>query len=74
MAAISPPGGGGLDDIFPLWRKSSIRVCPIAFLATGEGGGVTMAMQEAAPRRPSSESIALAPQRGTRRALTSRLR
>jgi hypothetical protein len=33
-----------------------------------------MAKQEAAPRRLSSESTAPAPQRGTRRALTSRLR
>jgi hypothetical protein len=33
-----------------------------------------MAKQEAAPRRLSSESTVLAPQRGTRRALTSRLR
>jgi hypothetical protein len=33
-----------------------------------------MAKQEATPRRMSSESTAPAPQRGTRRALTSRLR
>jgi hypothetical protein len=33
-----------------------------------------MAKQEAAPRRLSSESTVPAPQRGTRRALTSRLR
>jgi hypothetical protein len=33
-----------------------------------------MAKQEAAPRRLSSESTTLAPQWGTRRALTSRLR
>jgi hypothetical protein len=33
-----------------------------------------MAMQEVAPRRPSSESTAPTPQRGTCRALTSRLR
>jgi hypothetical protein len=33
-----------------------------------------MAKQEATPRRLSSESTAPAPQRGTRRALTSRLR
>jgi hypothetical protein len=33
-----------------------------------------MAKQEAAPRRLSSESTTPAPQRGTRRALTSRLR
>jgi hypothetical protein len=33
-----------------------------------------MANQEAAPRRLSSESTTLVPQRGTRRVLTSRLR
>jgi hypothetical protein len=33
-----------------------------------------MAKQEAAPRRLSSESTTSVPQRGTRRALTSRLR
>jgi hypothetical protein len=33
-----------------------------------------MAKQEAVPRRLSSESTAPVPQRGTRRALTSRLR
>jgi hypothetical protein len=33
-----------------------------------------MAKQEAAPRRLSSESTVPVPQRGTRRALTSRLR
>jgi hypothetical protein len=33
-----------------------------------------MAKQEATPRRLSSESTVLAPQRGTRRVLTSRLR
>jgi hypothetical protein len=71
---VNPPGGGGLSDVFPPWRKSSIRVCPVAFLAAGEGGGATMAKQEAAPRRLSSESTTPAPQRGTRRALTSRLR
>jgi hypothetical protein len=32
-AAVSPPGGGELDDVFPPWQKSSIRVCPAAFLA-----------------------------------------
>jgi hypothetical protein len=69
-----PPGGGGLGNVFPPWRKSNIRVCPIAFLATGEGGGATMAKQEAAPHRLLSESTTPAPQRGTRRALTSRLR
>jgi hypothetical protein len=72
--AVSPPGGGGLGDVFPPWRKSNIRACPVAFLAAGEGGGATVAKQEAAHRRPSSESTTPAPQRGTCRALTSRLR
>jgi hypothetical protein len=58
----------------PPWRKSSIRVCPIAFLAAREGDGATVAKQKAAPRWLSSESTTPAPQRGTRRALTSRLR
>jgi hypothetical protein len=67
-------GGGGLDDVFPPWRKSIIRVCPVAFLAVGGGGGATMAKQEAAPRRLSSESTTLAPQWGTCRASSSCLR
>jgi hypothetical protein len=50
-AAVSPPGGGGLDDVFLPWRKSNIRVCPATFLAAGGGGGATVAKQEAAPRR-----------------------
>jgi hypothetical protein len=74
MTAISPPGGGGLGDVFSPWRKSNIRVCLVAFLAAGEGGGATMAKQEASPRRLLSESTTPAPQRGTRWALTSRLR
>jgi hypothetical protein len=74
MAAFSPPAGGGIDDVFPAWRKSSIRVCPVTFPTDGGGGGATMAKQEAASRRLSSESTTSAPQRGTRRALTSRLR
>jgi hypothetical protein len=74
MAAVRPPAGGGIDDVFPAWRKSSIRFCPATFPAVGGGGGATMAKQEAAPRRLSSESTTPAPQRGTRRALTSRLR
>jgi hypothetical protein len=71
---VSPPDGGGIDDVFPAWRKSSIRARPITFPAAGGGGGATMAKQEVAPRWLSSESTTLAPQRGTRRALTSRLR
>jgi hypothetical protein len=72
--AVSSPDGGELDDVFPPWRKSSIRVCLAAFLAAGGGGGATVARQEAAPRRLSSESTTPAPQRGTCRALSSRLR
>jgi hypothetical protein len=74
MAVVSPPVGGGIDDVFPAWQKNSIRVCPVTFPADGGGGGATMAKQEAAPRRLSSESTTPAPQRGTRRASTSRLR
>jgi hypothetical protein len=40
----------------------------------GGGGRATMAKQEAAPRRLSSKSTKPAPQRGTRRASTLRLR
>jgi hypothetical protein len=58
----------------PPWRKSSIWTYPITFPAVGGGGGATMAKQEAAPRWLSSESTTPTPQRGTRRALTSRLR
>jgi hypothetical protein len=71
---VSSPGSGELDDVFPSWRKSSFRVCPAAFLAAGGGGGATVARQEAAPRRLSSESTTPAPQWGTCRALSSRLR
>jgi hypothetical protein len=74
MAAVSPPAGGGIDDVFPTWRKNNIRVCPVTFPADGGGGEAGMAKQEAAPRRLSSESTAPAPQWGTRRVLTSRLR
>jgi hypothetical protein len=74
MAADSPPAGGGINDVFPTWRKNNIRVCPVASPADGGGGGATMDKQEAAPRRLSSESTVPAPQRGTRRATTSRLR
>jgi hypothetical protein len=55
MAAVSPPAGGGIDDVFPTWRKSNIWVCPITFPADGGGGGAGMAKQEAAPRRLSSK-------------------
>ena len=62
--ADSPPAGGGIDDVFPTWRKSNIRVCPVTFPADGGGGGAGMAKQEAAPRRLSSESTAPAPNGG----------
>jgi hypothetical protein len=73
---VSSPDGGELDDVFPPWRKSSIRVCPATLLAAGGGDGATVARQEAAPRRLSvqSESTTPAPQRGTCRALSSHLR
>jgi hypothetical protein len=74
MAAVSPPAGGGIDDIFPAWRKNNIRVCPVTFLIDEEGGRAIMAKQEVVPRRLSSESTTSAPQWGTRRVLTSRLR
>jgi hypothetical protein len=76
MTAVSSPGGGELDDVFPPWRKSSIRVCPAILLAAGGGDGATMATHEAAPRQLSvySESTMPAPQRGTCRALSSHLR
>jgi hypothetical protein len=34
MAADNPPAGGGIDDVFPTWRKNNIRVCPV----TSRGG------------------------------------
>jgi hypothetical protein len=55
MAAVNPPDGGGIDDVFPPWRKSSIQACPVTFLAAGEGGGATMAKQEVAPCWLSSD-------------------
>jgi hypothetical protein len=61
MAAASPPVGGEVDDVFPTWRKNNIRVCPFTSPADGGGGGATMAKQEAAPRRLSSESTAPTP-------------
>jgi hypothetical protein len=70
----NPPAGGRIDDVFPTWQKNNIRVCPVASPADGGGGEATKAKQEAAPRRLSSESTTPAPQRGTRRASTSRLR
>jgi hypothetical protein len=58
----------------PPWWKSSIRVCPATLLTAGGGDGATVARQEAAPRRLSSESTTSAPQRGTCRALCPHLR
>jgi hypothetical protein len=74
MEADNPPSGGGINDVFPTWRKNNIRVCPVASPTDGGGGRATKAKQEAAPRRLSSESTAPAPQWGTRRPSTSRLR
>ena len=71
---VSSPGGGELDDVFPPRRKSSIRVCPATLLTAGGGDGATMARQEAAPHRLSSESTTPAPLRGTCRVLSSHLR
>jgi hypothetical protein len=64
VAADSPPAGGGIDDVFLAWWKNNLRTHPALFPADGGEDGATKAKQEAAPRRLSSESIALAPQRG----------
>jgi hypothetical protein len=61
MAADNPPADGGIDDVFPTWRKNNFWVYPVASPADGGGGGATKAKQEAAPRRLSSESTTLAP-------------
>jgi hypothetical protein len=45
MMVVSSPNSGELDDVFPPWRKSSIRVCPVAFLAAGGGGGTLSAVE-----------------------------
>jgi hypothetical protein len=74
MTADSPPAGGGIDDVFPAWWKYNIRARPVPSPADGGGGGATKAKQEATPCRLSSESTAPTPQRGARRASTSRLR
>jgi hypothetical protein len=29
MVAVSPPAGGGINDVFPTWRKNNVRVCPV---------------------------------------------
>jgi hypothetical protein len=74
MAADNPLVDGGIDDVFPARWKNNIRAHPALSPADGGGGGATKAKQEAAPRQLSSESTAPAPQRGARRASTSRLR
>jgi hypothetical protein len=61
MMVVSSPGGGELDDVFPPWRKSSIRVCLATLLAAEGGDRAIVAMQEAAPRQVSSESTTSAP-------------
>jgi hypothetical protein len=83
---LLPPQHGGNNDgrqlarrrqtrrRLPPWQKSSIRVCPVALLAAEGGNGAIVARQEAASRWLSSESTTPAPQRGTCRALSSRLR
>jgi hypothetical protein len=38
-----PARCGGIDDVFPSWRKSNIRICPVTFLADRGGGGAGMA-------------------------------
>jgi hypothetical protein len=63
MAAVSPPASGGIDDVFPAWRKNSIRVCPVTSPVNGGGGGATMAKQEAAPRRLSRVMNSILPKR-----------
>jgi hypothetical protein len=39
MAAVSPPAGGGINDVFPTWRKNNIRVCPALPPPTEEEAG-----------------------------------
>jgi hypothetical protein len=70
MAADSPPAGGGIDDAFPAWWKNNLRARPVFFpIDGGGGGGATKAKQEAAPRRPTSESTTPALQRGRARGI-----
>jgi hypothetical protein len=45
MAVDNPPAGGGIDDVFPTWRKNDIRACPVPSPADGGGGGATKAKQ-----------------------------
>jgi hypothetical protein len=46
MAAVSPPAGGGINDVFPTWRKNNIRVCPIISPTDGGGGGTSSAVEQ----------------------------
>jgi hypothetical protein len=73
---VGSPGGGELNDDFPLWHKRNTQVCPATRLAGGGGDGATVAMQEVAPHRLSgqSESTTPAPLRGPCRVLSSHLR
>jgi hypothetical protein len=58
MAADNSPAGGGINDVFPTWRKNNIRVCPIASPADRGGGGTSSAVERAddadAPTRDTS--------------------
>jgi hypothetical protein len=76
MTVVGSPSSGELDDDFPPWQRRNTRVCPATLLAGGGGDGATVAMQEATPRRLSSqsESTTLAPLRGPCRVLSSHLR
>src|SRR5688572_9614963 len=71
MAADNPPAGGGIDDIFPAWRKNNIRARPVLSPANGGGGEATKAKREAALRQPSSESTPPTPRQKARWASTS---
>jgi hypothetical protein len=73
---VSSPGGGELDDVFPPWWKSDIRVCPATLLVAGGGDEAIVARQEVASHRLSvqSEPTTPTPQQGTCRALSSYLR
>jgi hypothetical protein len=54
MAVVSQPTGGGIDDVFPTWRKSNIQFCPVASPRRrrrrrgrhGQAGGVTSSAVE----------------------------
>jgi hypothetical protein len=65
MILLPPPRDNDNGGRQPAHRRQNRRRLPLV---------AGMAKQEAAPRRLSSKSTAPAPQRGTRRASTSRLR